>query len=351
MKTTTISNTYIEYPERITWLKDSNVINLVSSTNVGAEVTITTSLSESHTLVYFSDTNKLMFVLDDVLHMLYAGSTSPWNIQVRVYESGLPVGTLGFYIYVLDGKSFITRSHGMSSTIYVYSQEDLHKVQIYSPANGQATIGNWSDVLHLGLTNFELDTVIQNAGEYSLCLSSSSSVPSTVVITNDTPVDPHTSILDFQVINGYDPEAKEGGDLWEAKTIFPMCYKIIYPEVCSGYDFAEIRYTDTDGCIRQLGGKLINEVDSAKDESWNTISTSIYNSNPHRWIQSSEKTIKIAFSDIERAAYPADIMYSDSIWVKTWDNEWREARLKTSSMETTNDEYLDFELELYVHSI
>lgn len=351
MRTSTISNTTTTYPERIAWLKDSNVIKLTSTDEVGAEVIITEPSGDTHTLVYFSDTNSLMFILDDALKSLYKESLSPWNIQVKVYEEGLLVDTLGFYMYVFDGKSFITRSHGSAKTIYVYNQDELSKLQIYSPSTGIATLDNWSGTVNTGITGLNLQSVIQSAGDYSLCVASSSAVPSSAVIIADESVNPTKSNLTVSIIAGYDPDTKTGGDVWGTKTIFPMCYNIIYPEVCDGYDFIELMYVNTDGCYRYLGGKLLSETDDVKEEGWSTITTEIYNANPSRWIQSSEKVIKVGFSDILKDSYSTDILYSDNIWLRTWDNEWRKVRLKTSSLTITNEEYQDFELELYVHSI
>lgn len=352
MRTNTILNTTITYPDEIVWLHDNNVIKLVSNAAVGADVTVIDPAGRSHELSYYSEMSTLMFVLDEVLEMLYDGNLGTWTCKVKVYDVGFEVGGFGFTFKVLDGKSFITRSHGMSHTIYVYSDEDLYKLQIYSPASGQAVISNWGFNCYPGINQYNLQSVITSEGEYSFCLQSSSSVPSVVTVTNDTAVNPTTSIIDFSFVPGYDPNAKSGGDIWdESKDIFPVCHRIVYESHCEDYDFAELRYVDTDGCIRYLGGKVIEEIDEVEDNGFGRVTTDVWKKNPSRWSTSSNKVIKIYFEDIARTAYPGDIIYSSSIQLKTWDGEWREVRLKTNSITTTDEDFIDFEIEVYVHEI
>lgn len=352
MRTNTISTTVITYPEDVIWLHDSNVIKLDSQYKVGAQVIITEPTGNIKTLAYFSKLKSLLFTLDDALKALFTDNISAWNIRVLVYENGMLAGSFGFDVKVLNGKSFITRSHGMAQTIYVYSSDDLSKLTVYSPAAGEVAVGTWGFTCYPGLNAYNLQSVITSEGEYSLCLNDSDSTPSHVNIVNDIAVDPNSSVLYLSITPGTNPNAKTGGDIWrEEKQIFPICHKIIYEERCDGFDFAELRYTDTDGCIRYLGGKLLNEQDNAEDAGWSTLNTDVWKHKPCRWIQSSDKVVKIGFTDIEKNAYPSDILYSDSIQLKIWDGTWQDVRLKTNSLDTTNDEYMDFELELYAHEL
>jgi len=351
MRTQLISSTTVTYPNSVIWLHDSNVIKLDSSYPVGAEITVTAPDSESKTLVYKSDFTSLSFFLNDTIAELYGDSLSYWTIRVRVFENTSLVGTFNFATKVLNGRSFITRSHGAAETIYVYSYEDLYKVQLYTPANGQVAIGNWTNTCYEGINGYNLQSVLTSTGEYSICCSSSTTTPSSVSIIGIDPEEPTISSVEFQVTSGYDPNAKQGGDIWGSRTIFPICHKIIYEEVCDNFKFAELRYIDADGCTRFLGGKLISEVETVNDESWSTTTTEVYKHNPSRWIQSANNVIKVAFSDIERNAYPTDILYSDKIWMKNWEGEWKQVRLKTTNLTTTDEEYLDFELEVYTHEL
>lgn len=352
MRTQYVSHTLVTYPEQIAWLNDTNVIVLESSDKVGATITITTPTFEVKTLTYFSELNKLTFTLDEILLALYNENTSAWNVDIALYENSLPAGSLGFAINVYNGKSFISRSHGMQSVYYVYSPDELIKLNVYSPRNGVAICGQYSFYCYEGLNSYNLSSVIQNEGEYTLRLQGSNQTPPTAIVVSAENITPTTADVIFTYTPGFDPDTTYGGDLWfEGQQIFPVNKKIIYQTHCDSYNFIELRYTDTDGCTRFLGGKVMEETDDANDEAFNKLNTNIWRHNPSRWIKSSSKSVKIGFHDIEKEAYPQDILYSDTIYARAWDGEWQEVRLKTTSLTQNDDETSDFEIEIYMHEV
>lgn len=350
MRTYTFSNTVVTYPEPIVWIYDSNVIKLESNGPVGAEITVTTPTFETKTLSYYSELDQVVFTLDDVILSLYNDNLSPWGVNVTVYENGISVGSLSFVMTVYNGKSFITRCHGMQSTYYVYDPIELRKISVYALKNGMATIGQSGFYCYTGINSYNLQNEIHNEGTYEMRLRGNNQTPPVVAVSGVEADSPNSAIVSFNWQSGYDPSTTYGGDIWyENEIVFPCIKRIIYQSHCNDYNFIELRYIDTDGCIRYLGGKLVEEDDEVKDKAVNTLGINVWSHNPHRWINSSNKSIKVGFMDIEKKAYPQDIMYSDTIWMRTWNGNWEEVRLKSTTFKQTDDDYLDFELEIYTH--
>lgn len=349
MRTTNVDVFNITYPEEIVWKNDSNVVKVTSANNqAGAQVTVEDPAGNSHTLEYHSDLNSIMFYLDDAIRALYSDNIGVWRCRVSCYDQGIPLAEFSFTFYVLNGKSFITRSHGVSSVIYVYNSEELYKLQIYSPQQGVATCGQFGFNVYTGLNQYNLTGAIRHDGEYQLCLRDSNTVPPIANVVIDTPVSPYKSVITWQAIINQ-AEETTGGDVFnQNKVIFPICHKIIFQDHCDDYNFGEVAYTDLDGMRRYLGGKIIEDNDEVTSESYINSSPEIYKTNPNRFITKHEKTVKLALTDIEKEAYPNDIMYSESVYYRCWDGELRNCSIKNKSITRKDDEYVDIELEIIV---
>lgn len=340
---------YITYPDEIIWKNDSNVIQVTSSQDqVGAQVTIEDPAGNSYTLEYYSDLNSILFYLDDAIRALYNDNIGVWRCRVTCFDEGIPISEFSFTFYVLDGKSFITRSHGVSSVIYVYNPDELYKLQVYSPQQGVATCGQYGFNVYNGLNQFNLSSAITQSGEYQLCLRDSNQVPPVANVVIDTPETPFKTVITWQAIIT-PPQTTTGGDVFNPnKVIFPICHKIIFQDHCNDYNFGEIAYTDLDGMLRYLGGRIIEDTDDVTSESYINSSLDIYKTNPNRFISKHEKTVKLALIDIDKEAYPNDIMYSESVMYRCWDGEWRNCSIKTKNITRKDDEYVDMELEIIV---
>lgn len=349
MRETNISNIQITYPEELVWKNDSNVIRVDSGiAGVGAEVYIEDPAGNSYTLEYHSDLYSILFYLDDAIRALYSDNIGVWRCKVTGYDNGIPIGDFSFTFYVLNGKSFITRSHGTSSVIYIYNPDELNKVQVYSPQQGIATIGQWGFNVYTGLNQFNLSGAIRNSGEYSLCLADSNQTPPLVNVVIDTPVTPYKSILSYQAIVT-PAQQTHGGDVFNPnKVIFPICHTVVYQDHCDDFNFGELMYTDLDGMRRYLGGRVIEDVDEVTSESYINSSLEVFKTNPNRYITKHEKTIKLALTDIDKEAYPDDILYSGALMFRSWDGEWRNCSIKTKSLKREDDAFVDIELEIIV---
>ena len=349
MRTTNIGSALIEYPDELIWKQDSTAIRVSGVQNIGATIVIANPEQNYYVLEYYSDQDELLFYLDDAIRALWTDNIAAWYCKVIVYSNEILVGTaMNFNFNVLDGKSFISRSHGISSTIYVYDPSELYKLQVFSPQQGIVSCGQFSSYCYYGLNQYNLMQYITQEGEYQLCLRDSNQVPAQVNISGDIPVDPNSSIITFSVLQA-PVNQTYGGDVFSPnKVIFPICHKIIFQDHCDDYNFGEIAYTDLDGMRRYLGGKVIQDKDEVKSESYFTSNVDIYNRIPNRYLTSHEKTLTLYLSDIEKNAYPHDLIYSQSMQYKGWDGQWRPCALKTSQLIRKDEDYYDIELEIII---
>lgn len=349
MRNVLIGGANIQYPDALVWKQDASVVKVSGAQNIGAKVYIEEPAGNSYTLEYYSEDTEITFSLDDSIRALYDENIGSWSCKVTLYSGATVLGVHNFTFKVLDGKSFISRSHGVSSTIYVYSSFELLKLQIFSPTSGVAVCGQYGFNLYYGLNQFNLTSAIRNSGEYSICLNDSSVVKPVAVISGVDDLTPTSSRVHYAITSESRDNRIYGGDVFdENKVIFPICHKIIFEDHCDDYNFGEICYTDLDGMRRYLGGKIIEDEDSVKSESYFKTNLDTYNRVPNRYIISHEKIIKLVFSDIEKNAYPHDLLYSQDIQYRTWDGEMHPCAIKTNKFERKDNDYYDIELEIII---
>ena len=353
MRETTITSGQITinvtYPEDIVWLNDNFSIELNGPMEVGGQVRVEDPAGESYMLEYYSETDKLMFYLDDAIRALFGDNIGTWRCTVTGFHQGIPMGSFTFTFKVLSGKSFITRSHGISSTIYVYNPDELYKLQVYSPAAGAATCGQWGFNIYRGLNQVNLTSAIRQTGEYSLCIRDSNAIPPVGQVVVDIPVTPYKSTITIAMVSESQTLTVYGDDVYDHhKKIFPICHTIKYVEHCNDFSFGEIMYRDLDGMQRYLGGKVILDTDDVKEETYINTSLEIYKTNPNRYVKSHTKVIKLALNDIDKDAYPHDLIYSDKLFYRSFDGEWRHCSLKTTNLKREDETSYDLELEIIV---
>ena len=349
MRTQQIQNVLVTYPDELVWKQDTSAIKVEGVSNIGATIVIANPAQNYYVLEYYSDQDTLLFYLDDAIRALYDDNIGAWYCKVTVFNGSTSLGSFNFNFNVLNGKSFITRSHGISSTIYVYDREELRKLQIFSPQQGIAIMDQWGFNCYYGLNQFNLYTAIQQSGEYQICLRDSQQTPALVDISGTDPVDPYSELISFSVMGAPLVNETHGGDVFaENKLIYPICHNIVFQDHCDDYNFGEIRYTDLDGMCRYLGGKVFTDEDNVKDESYFTSNVDSFNRVPNRYITSHEKVIKMYLTDIDKNAYPHDLLYSQDIQFRMWNGEWKNIALKTNKFERKDEDSYDIELEIIV---
>lgn len=340
----------VKYPDELVWKNDSTAIEISGSSNTGGQIIVQCPTGESYTLEYYSDQQRLLFYLDDAIKALYADNIGAWNCQVTAFDQGIPIGDVYFNFFVLNGKSFITRSHGISSTIYIYNPDELYKIQVFSPQQGEAACGAYTFPLYYGLNQFNLSSAILRSGEYQLCLRDSSQTPARVYVSGVENFTPNDAVVHFDIYGVPLVNETHGGDVFSPnKLIYPICHKIIYQNHCDDFSFGEIRYTDLDGMTRYLGGKVISDTDDVKTESYITSDVEVYKTNPNRYIINRTKTIKLGLFNIDKNAYPHDLINSDSIYYRGWDGQWYSCTLKTTNLVREDEETYDFNIEIIVN--
>lgn len=354
MRNTTISNTVLTYPDSTCWLYDNLFIKLDSSTStVGAYIAITDLASGLYRkLKYISELGSLVFPLNDSILSLYHDSLS-FNIVVSVYEDGNQVGSFGFDTNILNGRSLPLRAHGSTRTIYAYSQQDLQKVQLLFPATGSLRVnGNSLPVIHQGLTGFDLRSYITQTGEYQMCFAAGAKHgPSGITIVNAFGDSPFSGVaqLSFDDKSGDIPENEQNkGDIWEDSKFNSesYCIDLVYDDVCDDFNFFHTRYTDSDGCIRYLGGKIISQTTNKSAENFYRLDTdTVYRNISRKFIKESSGTVKVAYDNLKRDSYWTDILLSDTIWFKNFDGEWCECSIVNKEVTVNADDTQDVQLE------
>ena len=348
MRTTTISGFTINYPEDIIWVSDHTALTVSASFPVGATVNIIHPQGEVKTLTYMSPLNELTFYLDTALRTLHNDNIGDYQCQVLLYNNNNYATTFSFYFKLYDGKSFQDRTHGNSQYIYLYEPDEAIKVNFYSPSNGTAVIGNSTFTITKGLNSLNLSSIITTAGTYQICFHDTSNETLNVWIISDTPVDPYDHELTFtssvEVQN-----AMQGGDIFSKRTIFPICHTIELVERCPNYSSVELIYTDCDGCRRYLAGNIITDTSSVSRTGYTNLDESVYKDVPRATLIDGSQLVKIGFSDIDLRANYRDILYSENLYIRrNYDDEPIPVRLKTDSLAVqANEEYADFELEIY----
>ena len=347
MRTITIGNYTIQYPDDLVFLGDNNVISITTTNNtLSCKVTITNPIGQTGNLSYNSNLNKLRFNLDDNIKYLFDyEQIGDWIIDIEIDNST----TFSFSTKILAGKSFSNKTHGSSDVIYLYNGID--SIEIFSPHDGKLEVGSSSVDIYAGKNTIDLDDLsITQPGEYTLTVGNKTIYPPQAFILNVLPVSPYSSTIVFETIEQANVEI-EGGSLWERKLIFPTTYRLMWKESCEN-DTVVLKYRNTDGVIRYINGKLLEEVDNFTPTLNHSISNGIYKYAPKYVNNTNSKVLKIGLIDIEPGADLNDIIYSDDLWILGVNNEWVSCVLKTNTIKNIkNNGFDNYELEVTINNL
>lgn len=361
MRTDTIGNIYIIYPEPTSYLGDNLLIKIKSNTNlpVGAQIQVNDIASGNYRkLKYLSETSEIVFVLNDSIKSLYHDALS-FNVTIKLFENGVYKSDFGFNLDILNGRTLPLRRHGSTRTIYAYDEDDLYKVGFIFPASGNLSVnGNMFPIVSSGYKSLDLRPYITNAGDYQLCFRSGvkdegSVSQSTVSIVNIGGITPFSAVaqLYFADTSGNLPNGDKGGSIWKDDQFYleDYCINLTYNSVCNDYNFFKVRYLDTDGVMRYLGGKIKDETIESKGENFYRmdISTPIRDIS-RRYLTECSDTVKVAYGELRRDSYWNDILLSDKVEFLNYNGEWFECSIKTSKVTVTSEETQDVELEFEI---
>ncbi len=361
MRTDTIGNISIIYPEPTSYLGDNLLISVKSNANlpVGAQIQVTDLASGNYRkLKYLSETSEIVFVLNDSIKSLYHDAIS-FNITMRLYENGVYTGDFGFDTDVMNGRTLPLRRHGSTRTIYVYDENDLYKVGFIFPASGNFSVnGHGLPIITSGYKSLDLRPYITETGDYELCFHAGAKgeggvTQSTVSLVNVGGITPFSAVaqLYFADTSGDLPSGDKGGGVWEDDQFYleDYCINLIYNSICNDYNFFKVRYYDTDGIMRYLGGKIKEETTESKGENFYRmdVATPIKDIS-RRYLTESADTVKVAYGELRRDSYWNDILLADKIEFLNYAGDWFECSVKTSKVTVTSEEYQDVELEFEI---
>lgn len=354
MREITISNTNVSYPDQLTWLHDN--ISIVLEANgygVGANIMVTNTASGQYRkLSHYSELERIVFPLNDTYLSLYTDSDE-FNVTIDVYENGVLADSFGFTHKVYNGTSLPLRAHGSARTVYAYDDDDLYKIQMLFPATGHLNVnGNSYSVTNIGIMGFDLRSAVNENGTYPMCYFSGTNPQGTSVnITNIKNITPFSAVaeLEFQIGSGVVPDDyKQKGDIWaDSKfTSGQYCVNLIYEEACDNFNFFKVRYLDTDGCLRYLGGKIISDTTKASGDNYFRLDTdSVYRNISRKYISESSGTVKVGYTSLRRDSYWNDILLADKVEFLNYNGEWVECSVATDSVTVKSDESEDVTLE------
>ena len=313
----------ITYPDPLIWLGDNNLVSVSSSnTNdkVGARVTVQNPQHDTLVLDYYSETNKLVFLLNDTLKNLFNDNLALWNVMVEAYANNSQASSFAFTIKVYRGKSFTDRSHASARVIYWNDRTELNKLQLFTYEGGTATINGHNYTLNAGITNLNLSN--ETIGETAtIHISTTANQPTTPMYL---------------------------GDMWMNTLTPSTSYDITlkHISICDGFAAIRLFYNDTDGCLRFIGGKITKEVDAAKGKNYYRI-TDKYRNVPYRMTNETSKTLTVAYADIDNLAYLTDIMYSEEVWAVNYNGELVPVTITTNKL-TSKDIINDYEIDVCI---
>lgn len=358
MREYTNNNITITYPDTTSYLYDNLFVKLEDASNnaIGAKIQVTDLASNQYRkLQYFGETPLLVFSLNDTIQSLYHDAIS-FNVVIDIYQNGFLVDSYGFDTDIMNGRTLPLRSHGSARTIYAYSENDLRKIGFIFPASGNLSVnGHGIPIIAGGYTSLDLRSYITETGTYQLCFHAGAkgdggTSQSTVSIVNVADITPFSAEVQlwFADTSGDVPSGDKGGGVWKDDEFYleSYCMTLVYEEECPDFNFFETRYLDTDGIMRYLGGKIIEETTSASGDNFYRMDTSTVIRNiSRRYISDSADTVKIGYQDLRRDSYWTDILLADKVEFLNYNGDWIECSVKTNKATATSDETMDVEIE------
>jgi hypothetical protein len=108
---------------------------------------------------------------------------------------------------------------------------------------------------------------------------------------------------------------------------------------------------DTDGLVRYLGGKVIEETTESKGSNFYSLDAQTpFNKLARRFITEAVKTVKIGYGELRRDSYWSDILLSPRVEFLDVQGNWRECSVKTNKVAVTSGEEDDVELEYQIYN-
>lgn len=319
----------VVYPDLITHINDRNCItvNTLTAKPVGGHFTLTCN-GQTATIEYQSELQNLVFRINSSLKRIVNGQHQTVSVTGSVSNDDIAYQITPFTMVVEQGRSLNSRPHGCCRTMYYQNDQDLRKVEIYTPVSGTATVGQYIYSLQAGcnsinLTEYNQTPVTPPAGDFPIAIHLSYS-------HSDTPT--------------------YFGDLWHHSTadiLDQTDYVINMVQVTAGSDcsdsnsvsYGKIRVLDTDGCYKTFIGRLTNMKYTLKQSEY--INNELVVNNPMSFITEKTQEMTLVFGDIKHNSYIYDIVFSPHIMYLNGFGEWQDCILADSNLSETDGEVMD----------
>lgn len=314
MRNFQINNVVVEYPDSLVFVQDNLYIKLrnVYSQPIG--------LVEC-TVLGDTTTKKTIYIDNHIATLPFINNvTGIINFIISINGD-----SKNFICNVLNGKTLPIKKHGSDN--YIYTNEDT--VDVFLPFTAKIN----DTVYPAGVNNVSF-------GE-DITLTYLTPIGSLdVEVDNDTP-GVYTYNLCFKDV--FNTTEIEGGDIFNCGVNFPKIIKVEKRELCCGE--VVVKYTNTDGCKRMLFGKTLGVEYNSNGEYYSVIN--VIKNIPKFNKTDNTITLTVGFQDINRYAYPEDIVYSDVIYIVYNDVEY-ECTLDEYKFISKREDIVDFEIVLKI---
>lgn len=357
MRTTTVLTTQVTYPDSTVFVGDNIPISFSDSTYpTGAEVSVTNMATmKTVDLVYISELKNLTLDLTDTVRRLHQVGGCSMNVKVKVYSDKFYSGTFSFNIYTLDGKSLVHRQHGSTRTVYLYDPEDLTKVNLFFIGSGSFSAGGSSyPIIYSGRNNLNLSSWITSEGEYTGCYcykckggGGEDETTRVEIIDANPSIRSAVVSLQYHDVDKQPPKSDvKGGSVWADSRVnlADYCIRFIYQGYCDDFDFFKVKYYDTDGCLRYLGGKIKSETTEGKRKNYLGIRDSIFKDISQRHLESSSIQVKVAYDDLRRDSYYSDILLAENVWFRNYNGDYVPCSVVDSKITVKSEDTADVEI-------
>ena len=338
--TISIPGVYLEAKTSECWIDDNFPIDIRFEKNFTPSITsiqIDVKNPNTGVISHLYNTTKQSHLLFDISDNIKNGLKEGVKVNIFVISISFPnislLKTFTYTLIVNEGKSFITKPHGSSNVILLYNQDELSNIELWAPFPSNANInGNTYQVDHF--TALDLSGEITSEGEHTLCLEPEKKADLPPIVDNitDQYITPYSSEILWEAA---EQEAGESypGNIWNRCEQDNKCYTIIYEEPCCDFPFVELKYWNTDGCDRYIGGKLLNESDSSKykmiaskyqydlNNEYPWQYNDVRNINNYFSTENS-KVLRVGVMDVPAGLELNDMVYSKKLWMRDYSGKW-----------------------------
>lgn len=372
MRNQTINGVKLTYPDERIFLWDENnlVIEGGSGTKIGYNLALTNAGTyEVRSLSYRSGfSNKITVPLTEVIRSLYNDSTTPGGYcgisgTLQVFQDGVSMGWWTWYTVCMEGRTMSYKQHGGNKIIHIYSQDELQNVQIYSPEVATLYLGVTPFYVFKGINTLNLSAHITTPGVYNLCFTEESPAAA-VTLYSVTNITPSSAVINLQYQTSsssgdsgetHIPNIYRGDDLRD-------CYFLVYGQdmtwnngqICESTsrdgDFIELRYRDTDGSRRYLGGRIMSDELEYEGLRYNRVDPMMLFKKPLRYVQSHVTNLTIGLADLERASGFDEILLSSLVEMRcaATNGEWVPCIIEDPIVRNGGEDRYDVELQIKV---